>query len=309
MAEPARHTRPSAVVAGAGPVGRSFAALLDDSYDVEMFDAAPGELVRHGDATTPDGELADALGNASIVVLALPESVLLSALPACARSAPSALLVETASVKGPLETVKARLGQEVLGVNPMFAPSLGFEGRPVAVTRHRAGEATVAFEALLRIRGARLVVLEADRHDRLAASLQALTHAAVLAFADALVQSEEPLDVLLTLAPPPFRTMLMLASRITNQNAETYWDIQAANSHAGEARRRLREGATRYDAEPGGMSRDAFAEWIERIRQGLGDTSALEAQCARMFATFTSSGRAANGAPSLSFEELPRVLP
>lgn len=309
MDEPVRRTRPSAVVVGAGPVGRSFAVLLEGTYDVGTFDTVAVGAARRGDATAPDGALLDALGGASVVVLALPESVLLSALQACARAAPDALLVETASVKGPLEAIKAQLQHEVLGINPMFAPSLGFSGRPVAVTRHRAGEAAAAFEALLSASGARLTVLDGDRHDRLTASLQALTHAAVLAFADALAHSDASLNELLPLAPPPFRTMLMLAARITSQSPETYWDIQAANPHASGARQRLRDGVARYDAQPGGMSRDAFSAWIGQIRRRLGDTSALEAQCARMFAASAAPYPPCGPVPSSSNVDEMRAQP
>lgn len=239
------------LVGGNGAVGRLLAgALAAVAREVAIADltAEPHPDVRalgpyHAlDARQPSPALDAALAGADCVVLALPEHTALKALPHVLAALPAgALLVDTLSVKGSYAdaALEAHAPVELLSLNPMFAPSLGFAGHAVLAVELAPGPRSRALLALLRSLARVVTVPDADAHDRATAALQVATHAGVLGFGMALARLDVDLDELLPVAPPPFLALLALLARIASGNPETYADIQRANSYAGQARRAL----------------------------------------------------------------------
>ncbi|OPG12959.1 prephenate dehydrogenase/arogenate dehydrogenase family protein [Microbispora sp. GKU 823] len=240
------------VVGGAGAVGGLFAEhLLRSGAEVLVVDpgagAAPAGEARflRGDITDIGPDLREEIGRADLVLLAVPEQVALAAVKQVAAAMrPGALLADTLSVKGPIaDEILAHAGDvEAAGLNPMFAPSLGFAGRPVAAVVVHDGPRTRALLRLVESWGGRAVRLGAHEHDRLAAATQALTHAAVLSFGLALARLGVGVAELAAVAPPPHATMLALLARIASGTPEVYWDVQWANPQAAAARQALAEG-------------------------------------------------------------------
>ncbi len=249
-----------ALVGGNGAVGRLFAgALAAAGSELTILDAAPQphpELPPAAryvalDATGSSPELRDALAGADCALLALPEAAALAALPHVAAALPAgALLADTLSVKTPFAHAALAIGTplELLSLNPMFAPSLGFAGHAVLAVELAGGPRSRALLALLRA-ASRIVatVPDAEAHDRMTAALQVAAHASVLGFALGLAQLDADLDTLLAVAPPPFLTLLALLARIASASPETYADIQRANPYAGQARRALAAAIVQLD--------------------------------------------------------------
>ncbi|MEU8276158.1 prephenate dehydrogenase/arogenate dehydrogenase family protein [Microbispora bryophytorum] len=245
------------VVGGAGAVGGLFAEhLLRSGAEVLVVDpgareALPGEALPgearflRGDITDMGPDLREEIGRADLVLLAVPEQVALAAVKQVAAAMrPGALLADTLSVKGPVaDEILAHAGDvEAAGLNPMFAPSLGFAGRPVAAVVLHDGPRAGALLRLVESWGGRAVRLGAHEHDRLAAATQALTHAAVLSFGLALARLGVGVAELAAVAPPPHATMLALLARIASGTPEVYWDVQSANPQAAAAREALADG-------------------------------------------------------------------
>lgn len=277
------------VVGGSGAVGRLIVDLLrGDGVPVTVVDvlhsdddAAP---VTVGNITAPDDRLASVLASAATVILAVPESVALTADLSAVR--PQALVVETLSVKsGFARHVDAtdRLGPTV-GINPMFAPSLGMFGRPVAAVVHREGPSADDFLDRISRWGGRVVLLDAARHDRLAAATQALTHASVLAFGLALSELDLPFVDIEAVAPPPHATMSAVLARITGGEPEVYWDVQAGNPYAAEARGALRRATQTLSDTVDSGSEAQFARLLTEAESALGGSAdRYRAVCAEMF--------------------------
>ncbi|MDI9897093.1 prephenate dehydrogenase/arogenate dehydrogenase family protein [Rhodococcus sp. IEGM 1381] len=277
------------VVGGSGAVGRLMVDLLrGDGVPVTVVDLSgspdAGSAVTVGNITAPDERLGSILASAVTVILAVPESVALAADLSALR--PDALLVETLSVKsGFSRHVDAidRPGATV-GINPMFAPSLGMAGRPVAVVVHREGPLAQAFLDGVARWGGRVVLLDAARHDRLAAATQALTHASVLAFGLALAELDLPFADIDAVAPPPHATMLAMLARITGGEPEVYWDVQAGNPHAAEARAALRRATQTLNETVDSGSEAQFARLLTEAESALdGSGDRYRAVCAEMF--------------------------
>ncbi|MDJ0392775.1 prephenate dehydrogenase/arogenate dehydrogenase family protein [Rhodococcus sp. G-MC3] len=278
------------VVGGRGAVGTLLAGhLAEDGLTVLAVDRTPApegpSPYDHavGNVDRPNEPLRRTMKAAPIVVLAVPESVALS-LPA-ELVGPNSLVVETLSVKS---NFAARVDESfgtgtVLGINPMFAPSLGMAGRPVAAVEHRGGVAADEFMDRLSRWGATVVHVDADQHDRLAAATQALTHASVLAFGVALSTLDVSAELVDAVSPPPARTTLALLARICGGEPEVYWDVQAGNPYAASARRALADAVRELDDTVATGSEPAFAALVQRAGAGVPDGDRYRTLCASIF--------------------------
>lgn len=289
----------SCLVAGAGgQVGEMFVTSLTASgvkvtaVDLEM---PPPEARRsgvdylRGDVTGPDDEMVRRLAGIDMVLLGVPEAVALAAAPRLtAAMPPGSLLVDTLSVKTPFARAIGELAPpvEAVSINPMFAPSLGMAGRPVAVVPLRPGPRVDGFLRMLTGWGAVVVPTGADDHDRLTATVQVATHAAVLAFGLAVRDLGTDVADLATVAAPPHLTLLALLARITSAAPETYRDIQVANPYAVAARAALAAGVERLGAASSPEAGVAgFTDLFTGLRDHLGTAREPLAQlCAELFA-------------------------
>jgi 4-amino-4-deoxyprephenate dehydrogenase len=283
------------VVAGGGAVGAMFAGLLAAAgADVAVVDIAPagradiGARSIRGDITAPDAALIDELAAADVVVLAVPADVAQSALPHIAASVRTGtLLVDTLSVKtGIVAAIRREAPHaEAVSLNPMFAPSLGVRGRPIAIVRITGGPRGDELIRLLADAGARVVEMTADEHDRISALTQAMTHAAIISFGIALGELGLDIETIAAVAPPPHATMLALLARIGAGAPETYWDVQAANPYAAETRARLARALSRVNALVALGDESGFGLVLDEARRTLGpENEHFRDRCAAIFA-------------------------
>ena len=212
---------------------------------------------------------------------------------------PGALLADTLSVKtaivAALEDEAPHL--EALSLNPMFAPSLGIDGRAVAAVVVHDGPRARELLELLRSRGAHVVEVSAREHDELTAVTQALTHAAVLAFGLALEELDVDVDALGELAPPPHLTLLAMLARIASGQPATYRDVQAANPHARRVRApRWRAACAAWRMSSRAATKRGFDALLAQLEARLGrDAEPLRASSAR---TSSQAARPPAGARS-----------
>ncbi|MGW1196479.1 prephenate dehydrogenase dimerization domain-containing protein [Streptomyces sp. NPDC002536] len=284
------------VAGGGGAVGAMFTELLRSTgAEVCVVETAPppagtgsrGVSWLTADITVPGSEVRGHVAAADLVLLAVPEPVALAAArPLAALMRPGAVLVDTLSVKSrmlsELACCPAWIGK--LGINPMFAPSLGMAGRPVAAVTVQDGPGVTAFLGLIEEWGGRPLRLSPDEHDRITAATQALTHATVLGFGLALAELPVGIDRLTAAAPPPHTLLLALLARMTGGSPEVYWDIQRANPHAAQARDALARGLRQLaDLVDGGSPADLSAAF-GRIRDLLGPEAQLHREyCEQAF--------------------------
>ncbi|QCB50494.1 prephenate dehydrogenase [Rhodococcus sp. PAMC28707] len=280
------------VIGGSGEVGRMIASLLAaDGDSVLTVDPAAPSAVRPGiehlvgDIVCPDLEVRAVLRATPLVVLAVPESVALATELSFLHE--QSLLVETLSVKSAFaqKVDDADSSGSILGINPMFAPSLGMDGRPVAAVVHRDGGAVEGFLGRISDWGGRVVHVDAEQHDRLAAATQALTHATVLAFGSALAKLEVDPKLIASLAPPPATTLLALVDRVAGGEPEVYWDVQSGNPYAGRARSALTESLRELNeiVASESESETAFTSFMTRAGAAVPNHAQYQALCAQLF--------------------------
>ncbi|GCE42627.1 4-amino, 4-deoxyprephenate dehydrogenase [Rhodococcus wratislaviensis] len=292
MNVPAASARTVALIGGSGDVGRMLADRLRAAgntvrtVDIRFTDRSDADQVK-GDVTDPSPELRAVVQAADAVILAIPESVALESIPFLVADLPEhALLVDTLSVKSRFDAAlrESALRGGAVGINPMFAPSLGPEGRPVAAVTYRAGPGVEWFLSTLSGWGSSVVRLDAEHHDRLTAATQALTHAGVLAFGLALADLGVDGGELTAVATPPHLVSLALLARVGGGVPEVYRDIQAGNPFAGDARRALAAALTTLTDTVEQGTDDDFAALMSRATSPLGDRSEpLARLCADLF--------------------------
>ncbi len=277
------------IAGGAGAVGSLFAERLQESgNDVVIVDlAGPGPARRgirfvRGDLGDPDTDLTGLIGTADAVLLSVPEPVALVAIDRLAGALrPDALIADTLSVKTAVvpalraAALVAGDAAEALSLNPMFAPSLGFAGHPVASVVVRDGPRGRVLRELVEQWGARVVTVTADEHDRVAAAAQVLTHAALIAFGAAVAELDIDIADLERIGPPPHTVLLSLLARIASGAPEVYWDVQAANPYAPAARHALARGVSRLTDAVEDGDPEAFGELLDRLRGVLGPLQGL----------------------------------
>lgn len=295
MSSVTSHQPRRAVVVGVlGSIGKLLARqLVSAGYAVTGLDiAAPSDSladnahsirVLQADVLSPSEQVKAELGSADILVLALAQNVLIKALPVLAPHLRSdCLIVDTLSIKSEFSAFvdQSTLKQPMVGINPMFSGDLAPAGRPVAVVTYRGGDAVVGLLEWLRAWPVNVFEMTPSEHDRTMALLQTLGHALVTGFGLTLNESCAPLADLLELAPPPFKVMLSLLARMTQNHPDVYWEIQSDNPYSQEIRTRMLAQLSRLDVMVNTGSRldyhlsmAVLRNALAPLNPGLGDTS------------------------------------
>lgn len=264
------------VLGGLGHVGDLIArALTETGTEVLLVDVQPrpvaikAEHYFQADVTRPDDALLRAIAGADCVAMCLPERAALAAAPAILEAMSSgALWVDTLSVKqnicGLLRGNQEKL--ELISINPMFAPSLGFAGHSVAFVEISGGSKSQDFAQTLRSLGAKVEVVTPETHDRLTAAIQVATHAAILSFGLVLLELGYDIDQGIAIATPPHLTLLSLLNRVSANSPEVYWDIQHNHPQAASVRENLISALRALDSAARDDSSREFEELFERLR-------------------------------------------
>jgi prephenate dehydrogenase len=265
------------ILGGLGQTGglfaRSFAEAGTEVTYVDRRDwppqhVPPGSYLQV-DVTRPDAVLLKRIATAECVLVCLPEEAAL-----CAAShilgamADGALWVDTLSVKSGICRLlgDCKRSIEIVSINPMFAPALGWQGHPVAVIELSSGPKSQAFINLLKSWRAAVEMLTAETHDSLTAIIQVATHAAVLSFGALLLDLEYSVERGLAIATPPHRLLLALVSRIISANPGVYWEIQHYHPDGEIVRRRLARAVECIDAAAAADSPAQFQQFFGEIR-------------------------------------------
>ncbi|HEY6202305.1 MAG TPA: prephenate dehydrogenase [Candidatus Limnocylindria bacterium] len=183
-------------VAGLGLIGGSLALALKEHHRVTGFDTDPKTRDAARAAGIDVAGALEALLPADAVIVATPMHAVVPTLEALAPRAGTAVLLDVASVRGPVETFAASAAADcrIIGLHPMAGRSgAGFgaasaellKRRPfLVVPTARSDSAAMALAGTIaRDAGGEVTVCSAAQHDRIVAVLSAvpLTFAAALA--------------------------------------------------------------------------------------------------------------------------------
>lgn len=232
-------------VLGYGHFGRAFGALLREAgHAVRAFD--PWQAIEPADAVANPAALA---AWADVVVLAVPVAAMGEALGGLRpRLEARHLVFDVGSVKtAPTALMGAVLGAAVpwVGTHPLFGPTSLALGEPLTAVVCPNPLHPAAFETVCRLYetlGCRVIVKDAEAHDRGMADTHALAYFIAKALLDAGVEMDAQL------APPSARGLARTVASVRSDAGHLFTTVHRENPFSGDARRRFLDALHEADA-------------------------------------------------------------
>lgn len=240
------------LVVGAGEMGRWFgevvAAELEDA-EVAFADADPGVARSAAEDLDARAVPLSTDGRFDVVCIAVPISAAAEAIESHAPKTEQALVDVTGQMTDPVAAMdESAPDRERVSLHPLFGAS-NAPGN-IAVVADEAGPATDRILDALADAGNRLVETTPEEHDEAMATVQARTHAAVLAFALAADDVPEGLTT------PVYEDLRAVADQVTDNTPSVYAEIQAAFDGADS----VAEAAARIAAADSGEFQELYRE-------------------------------------------------
>ncbi len=213
------------LVVGAGAMGRWFAEALQEdapgSTNISFLDAEPAAAADAAAAVDGQAVTDEEAGSYDIVCIAVPIPAAVDAIEAHAGRATEAIVDVTGTMTEPIAAMREHAPDcQRASLHPLFAPANEPGNIPAVIDE--GGPAIELVVETLRARGNDVFETTATRHDEMMETVQARTHAAVIAFA-------------LTANPVPDRyhtpissELAKLARQVTGGDGRVYGDIQYA---------------------------------------------------------------------------------
>ena len=223
------------IIGGAGKMGRWFARFLgSQGFCVTVADpSGPVPGCQHMD----DWKHSDL--DQDLIVVATPLGSSAAILSELADKTPTGVVFDIGSLKSPLRDGLQSLreaGVQVTSIHPMFGPDTELlSERHVVFLDLGCERANTTVKELFSSTMATQVDMDLENHDRLIAYVLGLSHALNLAFTTALAESGEAAPLLATLSSTTFDAQLSLATTVTQENPQLYYEIQRLNDYGTES--------------------------------------------------------------------------
>lgn len=256
--------RPVVVFGGKGALGaRLVSQLRQTGYSVTTVEK---------DDNWPDEE---ELNQAQLVLMSVPVNKTVELIEQLPPLATDCVLADVTSIKAaPLNAMLKQHSGPVVGLHPMFGPSVQNLAKQLVVVTH--GRQADGYQWLLDQFvnwGAHLHEVNADKHDDAMGWIQAMRHLSTFAYGVHLASERVDIKELLDLSSPIYRMELMMIGRLFAQNAELYADIIAANKEKfASIRRYLQRFSEIIDNIENG-NKSEFISLFEEVSQYFGEFS------------------------------------
>jgi chorismate mutase/prephenate dehydrogenase len=208
-----------------------------------------------------------------VIVVATPLKIANEVLKALAGRRPRGVVFDIGSLKTPLrEGLEAlqQAGCRVTSVHPMFGPDTELlSGRHVIFIDLGDAQALEEARGLFASTMADLVVMGLDEHDRLIAYVLGLSHALNIAFFTALAESGEAAPRLARMSSTTFDAQLDLATKVSGENPDLYFEIQSLNEYGEEPLNALRDAVERLWRAVHDRDAQAFVGMMRRGNEYL----------------------------------------
>ena len=247
-----------AIIGGGGRLGSWFGRFFAErSFSVSSIEI--------GDERTRE-EIA---ANHSVVVFAVPHRVAPEVIGEW-RSVvtPDHLLIDISSVKTHVAAAVAPLKAEHLLLHPMWSPQVpSMAGQTMVVVREdEVGERAKSFIDLFEREGVCLTSLTAVEHDKIMATIQVASHAALLSIGLAHQKSGFPVSLLSAVESPIYRMISAMIGRMLSHQPELYADIAMENPFGAEAITLVRDALEAVEQAVAVRDRAAYVHLIEEVR-------------------------------------------
>ncbi|MDR3282429.1 MAG: prephenate dehydrogenase [Candidatus Methanoplasma sp.] len=211
------------VVGGRGKMGIWLGGLFASAgHSVTAVDKAPG----------CDHDISIA-AECDIVAVATPISAISGILRELDGICGDQAIFDISSLKSPFIDVLTDMGsrRRVCSVHPMFGPGAkSMRGRNLIVCDCGNAEATGSVSELFGGRGANIVGMPVEDHDRYMSYVLGLSHAVNIAFFTVLERSGIPLEEFMSVASTTFKKNVDTNESVALEDPALYYEIQHLNS-------------------------------------------------------------------------------
>lgn len=246
------------IVGAAGRMGSLMARLLQEAgYGVECAD------------TRKDKASAERVAQNDVVILAVPISSLETVVKQIGPfTREDGAVIEIASVKQePVRFMPEHCRGEVVCSHPLFGPSItSLKDQVVFLCPVEPGRWTEWFRSFFSERGARVVDIGPERHDRLMATVQVLRHLLLFCFGRTLTELNFNLEDDLNVSGPWFSCLVEMLRRQLDQSPNLYADLALHNPAVNEVARRFIEAANEAGTLFESLDGDGIKNYISQIR-------------------------------------------
>lgn len=236
------------LLVGAGAMGRWLGTVLseaDATASISVLDTDPDSARETAEALDGRAVTPDSPPTADLVCIAVPIPAAEEAIETYSQYASETLVDVTGTMAGPVEAMTEHAPEcERLSLHPLFAPENEPGNIPAVVDA--GGSITESVLDALRARGNDVFETTVERHDEAMETVQARTHAAVLAFGLAAEEVPERFQT------PISSELTALTEQVTGGESRVYADIQSAFEGADD----VADAARRFAAaDPGEFER------------------------------------------------------
>ena len=222
-----------AIIGGAGKMGRWFAGfLLKEGHEVMITGRSADRLKNAGEQLgIVTATNVEAVRWADLVLLSVPIDDFVDVVKQVAPyTRPDQTVIEITSVKMlPLETMHAYMhSSRILGVHPMFGPgATSLAGHNIVLTPTSEIEEELAHKVgtYLIARGARIVTMTPDEHDKMMSVVLSLCHFIALVSADTLLNVGK-LQQLNSIGGTSYRMLMTFIASVISEDPSLYAALQ-----------------------------------------------------------------------------------
>ena len=261
------HPLPIVLIGGQGQMGRLFhRAFTASGYEVRVLELDDWD------------NAADIFAGAGLVVIGVPIAATAAVIESC-RSVipPDAVLADITSLKtAPIQAMLDAHPGPVVGLHPMFGPTVGSLAKQVVVCCHGRGEEQYSWLLdQIRTWGATVVDVDSETHDRHMGIIQALRHFATFVYGTHLMEENVDLQQVLAMSSPIYRLELAMVGRLFAQDPDLYADIIFGSSEgpvlAGRYHERFQSALDIYRTG----DREEFREQFRNVSEWFGPLAEL----------------------------------
>jgi len=187
------------------------------------------------------------------------------------------LLMDLTSLKEEPVNEMLKSKADVLGAHPLFAPSIGdIHGQTIILCPERITQKDLYQNifSTLEKRGANLIVMSPEQHDKMMAVIQGLTHFSAIVLCHCLKDLNFDIKKSLECTSPVYRLTLDMAGRILNQKPELYADISLLNPKTAEVASQYIKTSKALFSNIENKDRDGFIKFFEEASKYLGEFTA-----------------------------------
>ncbi|MFH0958940.1 MAG: prephenate dehydrogenase/arogenate dehydrogenase family protein [Pseudomonadota bacterium] len=259
------------VIGGKGRMGQWFnARFIEAGMDPIVFDL--------GDFPISE----TVLQSFDIIFLAVPIGAVEDVMASIGRYLrPDSVVMDITSVKiKPLSSMLKHSRSEVIGSHPLFGPSAkSLVGQTVFLCPVRTNLWVKPVRAFLEARGAKVLEIDGEKHDRLMACFQTLRHLMLTALGRTLIDIDIEPDIAAVFAGPWFGRLLELLRHQSLQPAELYADLAIENEFVPETLEVFRNNFGELAAFVSNRDRSGLLSLIDEVAQTCSNDGKLSEDC------------------------------